>query len=143
MLAFRGREIFYYEVELRRLEWKRSRLVAEAGGGGSGAGGEDGGSGGSRPPTSQGFIAAGGGVAGGLAGAEVRASSMAAQPITRELHAAARALDWERKSLAQQLKWCLNEQEREELFRSWAIDPDTKERKLQLVLKLWSRETLG
>jgi hypothetical protein len=44
-------------------------------------------------------------------------SSLATRPISRELHAAARALDWERKSLAQQLKWSLNEQEREELFR--------------------------
>lgn len=53
-----------------------------------------------------------------------------------------RALDWERKSLAAGLKWNLTEPEREELYRSWAVDPDTKERKLQLVFKLWSKETL-
>ncbi len=27
-------------------------------------------------------------------------------------------------------------------FRAWGIDSNTKERKLQLVLKLWSRETV-
>lgn len=54
-----------------------------------------------------------------------------------------RALDWERKSLAAGLKWNLTEPEREELYRSWGVDPDTKERKLQLVFKLWSKETLG
>lgn len=53
-----------------------------------------------------------------------------------------RALDWERKSLAAGLKWNLTEPEREELYRSWGVDPDTKERKLQLVFKLWSKETL-
>lgn len=53
-----------------------------------------------------------------------------------------RALDWERKSLAAGLKWNLTEPEREELYRTWAVDPDTKERKLQLVFKLWSKETL-
>ncbi len=36
---------------------------------------------------------------------------------SRELDRAARALDWERKSLAQQLKWSLDEQEREELYQ--------------------------
>jgi hypothetical protein len=54
-----------------------------------------------------------------------------------------RALDWERKSLAAQLKWNLTEAEREELFRAWSVDPDTKERKLQLVFKLWNRETVA
>lgn len=53
-----------------------------------------------------------------------------------------RALDWERKSLAAGLKWNLTEPEREELYRGWGVDPDTKERKLQLVFKLWSKEIL-
>jgi hypothetical protein len=53
-----------------------------------------------------------------------------------------RALDWERKSLAAGLKWNLTETEREELYRAWGVNADTKERKLQLVFKLWSRETL-
>lgn len=53
-----------------------------------------------------------------------------------------RALDWERKSLAAGLKWNLTEAEREELYRAWGVDPDTKERKLQLVFKLWSKEAL-
>jgi hypothetical protein len=55
---------------------------------------------------------------------------------------AVRALDWERKSLAAGLKWNLTELEREELYQSWGVDADTKERKLQLVFKLWSKETL-
>lgn len=29
-LAFRGREVFYYEVEARRLEWKRAQMLAGA-----------------------------------------------------------------------------------------------------------------
>lgn len=29
-LAFRGREVFYYEVEARRLEWKRSQMLSGA-----------------------------------------------------------------------------------------------------------------
>lgn len=29
-LSFRGREVFYYEVEARRLEWKRSQMLAGA-----------------------------------------------------------------------------------------------------------------
>lgn len=53
-----------------------------------------------------------------------------------------RALDWERKSLAAGLKWNLTEAEREELYRTWGVDADTKERKLQLVFKLWSKDTL-
>ncbi len=33
-------------------------------------------------------------------------------------------------------------QEREELFTAWRVDPLSKERKLQLVQKLWSRDIL-
>lgn len=93
-LAFRGRELFYYEVEFRRLEWKRSHMHQSDGGG------------------------------------------------SQELDRAARHLDWERKSLAYQIKWVLNEEEREALYQDWNIDPLSKERKLQLVRKLWDKETL-
>lgn len=51
-------------------------------------------------------------------------------------------MDWERKSLAAGLKWNLTESEREELYQAWGVDSDTKERKLQLVFKLWSKEAL-
>lgn len=61
----------------------------------------------------------------------------------KEIEACARALDWERKSLAQALKWEYEDEEREELYEAWRIPLGSKERKLQLVLKLWSREVRG
>jgi hypothetical protein len=46
-----------------------------------------------------------------------------------------------------QLTWhrccCVPSQEREDLFSSWRVDPLSKERKLQLVQKLWSRDSLA
>ena len=97
--------MFYYEHELRRLEWKRGVMGAEAEAG-DGEPGSIGGAMGhagaaSREPTSM----------------LQRASSAAVVPISRELHAAARLLDWERKSLAQQVRWTMSETGREELFR--------------------------
>ncbi|KAF6264491.1 hypothetical protein COO60DRAFT_1457603 [Scenedesmus sp. NREL 46B-D3] len=155
-LSFRGREVFYYEVEARRLEWKRSQMLAGAAeesswaeqqssnashlgrgsygcGEGAAPGTPTGGRGGTpRPLTSA------------SAAAALTASSSfgGIRRRSRQLDKAARALDWERKSLAAGLKWNLTETERDELYRAWGVDPDTKERKLQLVFKLWSRETL-
>lgn len=156
-LSFRGREVFYYEVEARRLEWKRSQMLAgateesswaeqqssnashlgrgsygfgESGAPGTPTGGRGGGT--PRPRTSA------------SAAAALTASSSfgGIRRRSKQLDKAARALDWERKSLAAGLKWNLTETEREELYQAWGVDPDTKERKLQLVFKLWSRETL-
>lgn len=75
-------------------------------------------------------------------GRHASANVLCSACLHRELDKAARALDWERKSLAAQLKWNLTEGEREELFREWDVDVDKKERKLQLVFKLWSPETV-
>jgi hypothetical protein len=154
-LCFRAKEVFYYEVEARRLEWKRSQMLQgtldedapqHAFGRRSFGCGD-----GVSTPTAAGGMR--GPAAGGLtprplsaaaaAGLTASSSSLGAmRRRSKELDRAARALDWERKSLAAGLKWNLTEAEREELYRAWGVDADTKERKLQLVFKLWSKDVL-
>ncbi|KAK9830021.1 hypothetical protein WJX72_009242 [[Myrmecia] bisecta] len=71
--------------------------------------------------------------------AEEDDSSPAEQRQTqKKLEKARRKLEWERKFLAQQLKWDCTPEEREEMFLQWNVHRDSKERKLQLVRRLWS-----
>ena len=49
-----------------------------------------------------------------------------------------RARQWERKFLAAQLKLDFDDEEREELFLTWNVHRESKERKMQLVRKLWA-----
>lgn len=51
-------------------------------------------------------------------------------------------LQWEQKWLAQQVKWDFTADEREELFLTWNIHKESKQRKLQLIKCLWSAKTL-
>lgn len=53
-----------------------------------------------------------------------------------------RYLQWEQKWLAQQVKWDFTADEREELFLTWNIHKESKQRKLQLIKCLWSAKTL-
>lgn len=54
-----------------------------------------------------------------------------------------RCLQWERKYLALQLKYSLNEVQREKLYQQWGVKLTEKGRKLKLINKLWSEEPLG
>eukprot|EP00884_Botryococcus_braunii_P023657 jgi/Botrbrau1/9976/Bobra.0012s0070.1 len=51
---------------------------------------------------------------------------------------ARRKLEWERKWLAQQFKWDFTPEEREDMFLQWNVHRDSKERKLQLLRRVWS-----
>jgi hypothetical protein len=51
-------------------------------------------------------------------------------------NAVAVCLQWERKSLAQAIKYNLDDDRREALYSAWDINNTTKERKLQLVHKV-------
>eukprot|EP00798_Chlamydomonas_sp_ICE-L_P005584 gene5584-4219_t len=111
LLNFRGRELFYYELEHRRLQWRRSQANG----------------------------------AKGLLRQNILVANEAKGPRgerCKELERAARAMDWERKSLANQLKYLYTEEQRGSLFNEWKINPSSKERKLQLVNKLWQNSTL-
>ena len=55
---------------------------------------------------------------------------------------ALRKLDWERRWLAAQMKWDFTPEERLDLFNEFGISSDGKERKLQLVRKLWAPDTI-
>ena len=55
---------------------------------------------------------------------------------------ALRKLDWERRWLAAQMKWDFTAEERLELFTEFGVSSDGKERKLQLVRKLWAPDTI-
>ena len=55
---------------------------------------------------------------------------------------ALRKLDWERRWLAAQMKWDFSPEERLELFAEFGVSPEGKERKLQLVRKLWAPHTI-
>lgn len=55
---------------------------------------------------------------------------------------ALRKLDWERRWLAAQMKWDFAAEERLELFTEFGVAADGKERKLQLVRKLWAPDTV-
>ena len=48
----------------------------------------------------------------------------------------------ERKWLATQLKFEFTEEERRSLFEQWNVATDAKERKIRLIRKLWSAETV-
>eukprot|EP00210_Caulerpa_lentillifera_P006487 g6198.t2 len=61
----------------------------------------------------------------------------------RALKHASKRLDNERRWLAAQLKTEFNTEEREMLFKEWGVPLDVKERKLKLICKLWSRETIN
>ncbi|GFR48937.1 hypothetical protein Agub_g10944 [Astrephomene gubernaculifera] len=56
---------------------------------------------------------------------------------SKALDKAKRALDLERKVLAQAMRFTYNEREREMLFDQWGVSAHSKGRKLQLVKKLW------
>ena len=51
-------------------------------------------------------------------------------------------VQWECKWLAQQVKWDFSPEEREEMFLAWNIHRESKQRKLQLIKRLWSTEIL-
>lgn len=51
-------------------------------------------------------------------------------------------MQWEQKWLSGQIKWDTDEQEREEMFLSWNVHRESKQRKLQLIRRIWSPETL-
>ena len=51
-------------------------------------------------------------------------------------------VQWEQKWLAQQVKWDFTADEREEMFLTWNIHKESKQRKLQLIKCLWSAKTL-
>lgn len=51
-------------------------------------------------------------------------------------------VQWEQKWLAQQVKWDFSAEEREEMFLTWNIHKESKQRKLQLIKCLWSGKTL-
>lgn len=55
---------------------------------------------------------------------------------------ALRKLDWERRWLAAQMKWDFTPEERLDLFNEFGVSVDGKERKLQLVKKLWAPDTI-
>lgn len=55
---------------------------------------------------------------------------------------ALRKLEWERRWLAAQMKWDFAAEERLELFTEFGVAADGKERKLQLVRKLWAPDTI-
>ena len=59
-----------------------------------------------------------------------------------ESNKALRKLDWERRWLAAQMKWDFAPDERLDLFTEFGISSDGKERKLQLVRKLWAPDTI-
>lgn len=59
-----------------------------------------------------------------------------------ETSKALRKLDWERRWLAAQMKWDFTSDERLELFTEFGVSSDGKERKLQLVRKLWAPDTI-
>ena len=59
-----------------------------------------------------------------------------------ESNKALRKLDWERRWLAAQMKWDFTPDERLDLFTEFGISSDGKERKLQLVRKLWAPDTI-
>lgn len=48
----------------------------------------------------------------------------------------------ERKELAQDLRYSYNEAQRAELYAAWGVSVGSKERKLQMVNRLWHRDTL-
>ena len=58
-------------------------------------------------------------------------------------HAQRALAQWERKFLAAQLKLDFDDEEREELFLSWNVHRESKERKMQLVRKLWAPDQTG
>lgn len=49
----------------------------------------------------------------------------------------ARSLKRERELLARQMRTRLSNEEREDLYRRWDVPLETKQRKLQLVHKIW------
>ncbi|GLC48508.1 hypothetical protein PLESTB_000105700 [Pleodorina starrii] len=55
----------------------------------------------------------------------------------KPLDKAKRALELERKVLAQGLRHSVTDAEREALYKAWDVPPDKKERKMRLVKKLW------
>eukprot|EP00891_Asterochloris_glomerata_P003556 jgi/Astpho2/3556/fgenesh1_pg.00057_%23_33_t len=58
------------------------------------------------------------------------------------LSKAARKLEWERRWLAQQMKYEFTPEERADLFVSWNVHRDSRERKLQLTRQLWAPTTI-
>lgn len=108
-LAFRGRELFYFEAEHRRLSHLQGQLLPEE----------------ESPGT----------------GKQARRKLESAQRRLEVcLWCAAERADitaqWERKWLMHQLKYEFSEEDREELFLTWNIHRESKERKGQLLRKV-------
>ncbi|GLI59829.1 hypothetical protein VaNZ11_001815 [Volvox africanus] len=59
---------------------------------------------------------------------------------SKPLEKAKRALELERKVLAQGLRHSCTDTEREALYKAWEVPPEKKERKMRLVRKLWDPE---
>ena len=55
---------------------------------------------------------------------------------------ALRKVEWERRWLAAQMKWEFSPEERLDLFTQFGVPSDGKERKLQLVRRLWAPDTI-
>ncbi len=51
-------------------------------------------------------------------------------------------MQWERRWLAQQMKYEFTPEERADLFVSWNVHRDSRERKLQLTRQLWAPTTI-
>lgn len=115
-MGFSGREeVFYFELEHRRLEWKRSQWLASN----------------NHKEEERAARAL-----------EVRhkllVSSCGVWCRSNKHHQlqTSRAVQWERKSLASSMKYMMNEEEREAVYREWSIDTTSKERKQQLVSRV-------
>ena len=51
-------------------------------------------------------------------------------------------LQWEQKWLSGLVRWDTDEKEREDMFLAWNVHRESKQRKLQLIRRIWSPETL-
>ena len=125
LLAFRGRETFYFEAEHRRLTWLRSSLAAE----------------GWTPEESEGDLGglsqflAEGGFGRGYARANPTRGATASAPA--RFRAAERALQRERADL-RRLARRLEKPQLDAIFAQWSIPVHSKRRKARLVETVWS-----
>ncbi|KAL6746673.1 hypothetical protein V8C86DRAFT_2444898 [Haematococcus lacustris] len=106
-LTFSKKELFFSELEHRRLEWKLSQWR----------------------------------VTGGGAERDKALRALDAEQWC-DVTVLLVCMQWERKSLARALKLSLDDAGRDALFAAWGVNSDTKERKLQLVHKVWHPTTV-
>ena len=127
LLAFRGRETFYFEAEHRRLTWLKSSLAAE----------------GWTPEESEGDLGglsqflAEGGFGRGYARANPTRGATASASAPARLRAAERALRRERADL-RRLARRLEKPQLDAIFAQWSIPVHSKRRKARLVETVWS-----